>query len=203
MDILSSALISRRMQNMQSERNDCQFQIVSVAICLIASGAHMNISFTNKVWAFSSSSNGRPPIMLIIEPRMVNKFGVCSPISFKHMFFWYPFLHSHSTTHHSNMAAQLKKVTMKGLHTLQRQTLYFPLVFTVSSKAHSLEHSIVLTKYITNSNIPLSFLTPLFLAFFLVQGFVLSPMGSLRWNWGLGTHAIQQFALVFPLPLEM
>ena len=107
------------------------------------------------------------------------------------------------TTQNSNMAAQLKKVTMKGLQTLQWQILYFPLVFTVTSKAHSLGHSIVLTKYITNSNSLLSFLIPLFLAFFLLQGFVLSPMGSLPWNWVLSTHAIQQSAWVFPLPLEM
>ena len=49
MDILSSAPTSLRMQNMQLERNDCQFQIASVAIRLIAFGAHMNISFINKV----------------------------------------------------------------------------------------------------------------------------------------------------------
>ena len=87
------------------------------------------------------------------------------------------------------MAAQLKKVTMKGPHSLLWQTLYFPLIYTVISKAHSLEHSTVLTKYITNSNTLLSFLTPLFLAFFLLQGFVFSPMGSLHWNWGLSIHA--------------
>jgi len=202
MDISSIAPTSLRMQNIQLEWNDCQFQNVSVAICLIAFGAHLNTSFINKVWAFSSSSNGRSPTMLIIEPRMVNKFGVCSPIFGKHEFLWCPFWHPHSTTHHSNMAAQSKKVTMKGLHTLQWRTLYFPLVFTVTSKAHSLEHSTVLTKYITNSNTLLSFLTPL-LAFFLLQGFVLSPMGSLHWNWGLSLHAIQQFAWVFPLPLEI
>ena len=161
MDILSSAPTSLRMQNMQLERNDCQFQIASVAIRLIAFGAHMNISFINKVWAFSSSSNGRSLIMSIIEPRMVNKFGVCSPIFVRHMFLWCPFWHPHSTTHHLNMAAQLKKVTMKGPHTLQWQTLYFPLVFTVTSKAHFLEHSTVLTNCITNSNTLLSFLTPL------------------------------------------
>ena len=100
------------------------------------------------------------------------------------MFSWWPFLHPHSTTHYWNMAAQLKKVTMKGLHTLQWQTLYFPLVFTVTSTTHSFGHSIVLTKYITNSNTLLSFLTPLLLVYFLLQGFAgFMGMGSWLHEW--------------------
>ena len=184
MDILSSAPTSPRMQNMQLGWKDCQFQVVSIAICLIAFGADMNTSSFNKVRAFSSSSNSRPPIMLIVEPRMVNEFGVCSPISFKHVFLWCPSLHPHSITRYSKMAARLKKVTMKGLHTLQRQTLYFPLVFTVTSTAHSLGHSFVLTKYITNSKTLKSFWTQLFLAYFLLQGFAgFLGMGSWLHEW--------------------
>jgi hypothetical protein len=41
--------------------------------------------------------------MLMIEPRVVNKSWVCSPISFKQMCFWCAFFNSHLTTHHSNI----------------------------------------------------------------------------------------------------
>ena len=38
-------------------------------------------------------------------------------------------------------------------------------------------------------------------SFVLLHGFVLSLLVILCWNWGLRTHAIQQFAWVVPLPL--
>ena len=56
-----------------------------------------------------------PQFMLTIEPRMVNKFWACSPISFKHMLFCCPFLDLHLNTH-SNMC--LIKITGLGPLTL-------------------------------------------------------------------------------------
>ena len=50
------------MRNTQLVRDDCEFQIVSVAIFLKISGAHMNISFITEVktlelikWSYTST----------------------------------------------------------------------------------------------------------------------------------------------------
>ena len=80
--------------------------------CIIF-GAHKSILFIVKVkifvdikWPYRSS-----PIMLTVEPKMVNiSFWARTPMSIKHMmFFWCLFVHPHLTPHHSNVAVWLKK----------------------------------------------------------------------------------------------
>lgn len=46
-----------------------------------------------------------PPVMFTIEPRVVSILKARSPLSFKHMFAWYPFLDPHITILHSNIGA--------------------------------------------------------------------------------------------------
>ena len=60
-----------------------------------------------------------PIIMLTMEPRMVNTFEACRPISLKHMMpFWCPFLDPHLTTYHSNIGFQVIAMLDKHLSTL-------------------------------------------------------------------------------------
>ena len=59
---LGSGTTSSRLQYTHVVRDDFHFQIVSVAICLIISGAHMNILFIVKV-AITYCQNEHP-----IEP---------------------------------------------------------------------------------------------------------------------------------------
>ena len=47
--------------------------------------------------------------MLIIEPKMVIIFLAHSPLSFKHVSFWYSFLEPHQTTYHSNIDIRIIK----------------------------------------------------------------------------------------------
>jgi hypothetical protein len=56
---------------MQLVRDDCQSQIVSIAICLTISGAHVNILCITKVKILELIN---PPSMMEIEPRVFNKF---------------------------------------------------------------------------------------------------------------------------------
>ena len=51
---------------------------------------------------------GFPPIMLTIEPRVVNKFCARSPTSFIHMSFWCPFLEYAPNHLHSNIGVRLR-----------------------------------------------------------------------------------------------
>ena len=57
--------------------------------------------------------------MLIVEPRIVIIFWAHTPITFKHMPFWYPFWESHQITYHSNTCVTIKKITKLGFFTLQ------------------------------------------------------------------------------------
>ena len=56
--------------------------------------------------------------MFIIEPKMVNIFWACNPISFKHMSFRCPFLGLHLTTHHSNIGVQIVVVMELSMSSL-------------------------------------------------------------------------------------
>jgi hypothetical protein len=49
MDTLITTPTSCRMQNMQFVQNDCQFQLMFVATCLIVLITHLNIIFIVKV----------------------------------------------------------------------------------------------------------------------------------------------------------
>ena len=79
-------------------KKHCSFRYYSLNIQFI-------VAF---LWTFLWSLIGhrgplRKIIMLTIEPRMMNISWICTPTSLKHMPFWFPFLHSHLTTHHSNI----------------------------------------------------------------------------------------------------
>ena len=72
----------------------------------------MKILFIKVKILVDISSYIDPPIILTIEPRMVDIFWACGLIFFSHMSFWWLLSHL-LTTHHSNMVAQLEKVTIK------------------------------------------------------------------------------------------
>ena len=86
-------------------------------------GVHMNILFINikvKVFMFINewSYKSPPPIMLIIEPRMVSVFWACSPISFKHqIFLGCPFLDPYLTKYHSYIGVQIIVMLELGMST--------------------------------------------------------------------------------------
>ena len=77
MDTFSFASTSPLMRYTQvvGVRDNCQFEIVSVAVCLIIFRAYMNILFIIKVKILELTIwSCRSPIMLIIDPRMGNKY---------------------------------------------------------------------------------------------------------------------------------
>lgn len=58
-------------------------------------------------WAIKESCSplpllSSPQIMLTIEPKIVNEFWACSPISYLNVSFLHPFLDRQLITHHSN-----------------------------------------------------------------------------------------------------
>ena len=77
----------------------------------------MNILFTFKphILMLMKLLHTPPPIVSIIDPRMVNIFWRRSPISFKYIFFWCLFLDSYLTTNNSNIGVQT--MTMMDLGT--------------------------------------------------------------------------------------
>jgi hypothetical protein len=110
LDTFLSAPASHRIWSTQSVRDNLQNQIMFVVICLIVFGAHMNILYIGPPIIYRSSYTG-PPIMLIIEPRMVSIFWACIPISCKHISLRCPFLEPHLTSYHSHMGFQIIAVS--------------------------------------------------------------------------------------------
>ena len=86
---------------------------VSVAICLIIYGAHMNILCIIIIvtipvlmkWSYRSPP---PPIMLTIKSRMISVYWACNPITFRCISFWCMFLDTHLTTYHSNIGVHIR-----------------------------------------------------------------------------------------------
>ena len=80
----------------------------------------MNILFIIKfnIFVLIKWSYSFHPTMLTIEPRMVVIFQACSPISFKRMSLWYPFLEAHLTTYHSTIGVLIRNVFELGLSSL-------------------------------------------------------------------------------------
>ena len=72
------------IQNAQLVWDDEQIQIVFVGIFLVIF-----------------------PFTFTIEPRMDNTFWACSLLLFIHIFFHWPFLDPHLTTHHSNICVHI------------------------------------------------------------------------------------------------
>ena len=106
---------------MKLVQDDQQIKIVGVAVLLILFGAQFEYLSQHR----NEDSLSHKMIievlliMLIMEPRMANKFWARSPISFKHIMpFWCPFLDPHITTHHSNKGVCLRRVTKLGPLTL-------------------------------------------------------------------------------------
>lgn len=61
-------------------------------------------------------------VMFTIEPRIVSILKARNPLSFKHMFAWYPFLDPHITIPHSNIGAHLMWMVELDPRTLERGT---------------------------------------------------------------------------------
>ena len=77
MDTFSSAPTSPRMRNTQLVGDDCQFQIVSEAICLIIFRVHANLLLTVKVKILMDIKVAYcplPPIMLLLSLEWVTYF---------------------------------------------------------------------------------------------------------------------------------
>ena len=98
---------SRRIRNMQSVRDDIANPN--------RAHSHLSHNFWNSNFIFQQSeisllikwSYRSSPILLIIELKMVNTFWASSPISYKHMSFWCPFLDPHLITCHSHAGVQI------------------------------------------------------------------------------------------------
>ena len=74
------------MQNMQLVRDNCQFQIVAVDICLIIFSAHMNIFIIKvKILELIKWSYRWPQLCWLFSLEWLLKFWARSPISCKHM----------------------------------------------------------------------------------------------------------------------
>ena len=88
-----------------------------------------------KVLILNKCSHKCFPIMLIIESIMVNNLWATSPISFKHVSFWYPFLKPHLIMHHSNIGVLWRWITELGPLTLAPYTRckYITLLSSVHS----------------------------------------------------------------------
>ena len=80
----------------------------------------MSISFSIKlkILVLIRSSCRSPESCWIRNPRKLSIFWVRSPISSKHMSFWFPFFDPHLTTHHSNIGVQIIAMLELGTSTL-------------------------------------------------------------------------------------
>ena len=106
-------------------RNSCEM-ISKSKLCLSLFPQNFQSSYEYLIHHLSEISRSHsmiiqvfPIIMLTMEPRMVNTFGACRPISLKHMMhFWCPFLDPHLTTYHSSIGVQVTAILDKNLSTL-------------------------------------------------------------------------------------